>query len=316
MNPKVSICIPAYKQIVYLRMVLDSILIQTYENYELIITDDSPDNAVEELIKGYNFNGKLKYSRNVTQLGSPANWNYAISLAQGKYIKILHNDDFFNSSHSLAKFVEIMDNNPFTDFGFSASEVWSLSSNNKKLFSCTSQDLKRIEEEPEFLFFRNVIGGPSATIFRKDAKIEYDTKFKWLVDVDFYIRILNHNKNVAYYGDPLVCTVDGAEGQITQSLIENKQIQIKEFVLLYRKLQKLNTKISVRKFSFYFKLLFYKYQVMSLAELKELIDISVSEEVFYVKIISAVNRNILITRMLLKFYNSRFNKKYIKMKLY
>ena len=72
MNPKVSICIPAYKQLAILRKVLDSILIQSFENYEVIISDDSPDYGVELLIGEFDFKGRLKYSRNQTALGSPA----------------------------------------------------------------------------------------------------------------------------------------------------------------------------------------------------------------------------------------------------
>ena len=47
----ISICIPAYKHVDYLQRLLDSILIQTYKNFEIIITDDRPDNSVEILLE-------------------------------------------------------------------------------------------------------------------------------------------------------------------------------------------------------------------------------------------------------------------------
>ena len=51
MNPFVSICIPAYKRISYLKRLLESIIIQTYKDYEVIITDDSDNDSVKDLLK-------------------------------------------------------------------------------------------------------------------------------------------------------------------------------------------------------------------------------------------------------------------------
>jgi glycosyltransferase involved in cell wall biosynthesis len=316
MNPKVSVCIPAYKQIPLLRRVLESILAQTFQNYELIITDDSPDKNVELLLKEFDFKGNLKYYHNETPLGSPANWNYAISLAKGEYIKILHTDDFFTSAHSLASYVKLLDNNPAADFAFSASEVWSLKTDVKKIFFCSPRHLKRLQKEPAFLFFRNVIGGPSATIQRNNLKVEYDTRLKWLVDVDFYIRILNQNKNIVYCNEPLICTVDGAEGQITQRVISDKTIQIREPVILFSKLTEVNPGISKRKYLIFFKLLFDKFKVKSLSELNTIVPISDLQKSFFSKIISSVTGGMFFTRLLMKFYNSSLNKNILKMDLF
>ncbi|HWY12001.1 MAG TPA: glycosyltransferase, partial [Bacteroidia bacterium] len=57
-RPKVSICIPTYMQIIYLQKTLDSILKQDYTNFELVVTDDSPDESVKNLLDKYDFKGK------------------------------------------------------------------------------------------------------------------------------------------------------------------------------------------------------------------------------------------------------------------
>src|SRR3989344_6387452 len=98
---KVSICIPTYKQVDYLRKTLNSVLVQDFHDYELIITDDSSDDSVKNLLKEFDFKGKLKYYHNKIALGSPANWNYSLKQATGEYIKILHHDDFFTADNSL-----------------------------------------------------------------------------------------------------------------------------------------------------------------------------------------------------------------------
>lgn len=316
MNPKVSICIPAYKQVELLRKVLDSIRIQTFNDYELIITDDSPDDSVEILLKGFNFSNILFYHHNSSALGSPSNWNYAISLAKGEYIKILHTDDFFTSTTSLEKYVGLLDENPEADLGFSASEVFNISTNTKGTYSCSNAHLKRLQAHPDFLFFKNVIGGPSATIYRRKMNIAYDVNLKWVVDIDFYIRVLNTNPVVAYTPEPLICTTDGAEGQITQSVINNDQIQIREHVLLFTKLKENGRMTNERKYLLFFKLLFNKFKLKSIVELNQIIPLSDKQKSFFTKVITSVNAGMVITRLKVKFYNSILNKNIFKMEIY
>ena len=50
-NPKVSICIPTYNQVIYLKRTIDSVFEQTYTDYEIIITDDSPTDVVFDVVK-------------------------------------------------------------------------------------------------------------------------------------------------------------------------------------------------------------------------------------------------------------------------
>src|SRR5687767_9673514 len=102
---KVSICIPAYNQVEFLRKTLNSILNQNFQDYEIIISDDFQDNSVKKLLLEFDLKGKMKYYQNNPSFGSPKNWNFSISKAQGEYIKILHHDDFFTTSECLAKFV-------------------------------------------------------------------------------------------------------------------------------------------------------------------------------------------------------------------
>ncbi len=252
MKPKVSICIPAYKQINYLRKTLESISTQKYNNYEIIITDDSPDESVKNLLKKFNFSDKLKYFHNKTRLGSPENWNEAIRRASGEYIKILHHDDWFKGSDSLSKFVKMLELNPESDFAFSASEA--MNSEKKFLFihSVSKYQLKLLKKDPAILFFKNFIGAPSTTIYRKTINLEYDKKIKWLVDVDMYIRILKNNKTFIYHQDPLIqITADGTH-QVTQEVRKDEALQIRENLYLYDKIQNNTSLISKILFLFTF----------------------------------------------------------------
>ena len=100
-TPLISICIPAYKRLHYLERLFRSIEIQTYKNYEVIITDDSADDTVKEFIDNYSAISNIQYYRNKNILGTPENWNEAIRKANGVWIKLMHDDDWFANENSL-----------------------------------------------------------------------------------------------------------------------------------------------------------------------------------------------------------------------
>ena len=102
----ISICIPAYKHIEYLKRLLDSIVIQTFRDFEVVITDDSPGNEVAVLVDKYRQELKIVYKKNNPISGSPGNWNQAILNASGDWIKIMHDDDWFSSPSSLELFAK------------------------------------------------------------------------------------------------------------------------------------------------------------------------------------------------------------------
>jgi len=262
--PKVSICIPAYKQIEYLQRTLNSIQIQIFRDYEIILTDDSSkeDNSVKNIVDTYDFKTKLKYFKNEKRLGSPANWNRAIELASGEYIKILHHDDWFTNSDSLEKFVDLLDHNSKADFAFSSSLVWDIKNNIKRLNRVQKKYLRRLSNNPESLFFGNIIGAPSATIFRRNTHEIFDQKLKWVVDIDFYIRLLKKNDFVGYCDEALICTPDKASHQVTQLCINNKAIELFEYIYLFNKIY--HKDIKLYKYYIFFIKLFKKYNVISM----------------------------------------------------
>src|SRR4051794_28296452 len=98
--PEVSICIPAYGDPYLLERCLRSVIAQSYTNYEVIVSDDSRHEKLQEVVYKLN-DRRISYYKNRSILGSPANWNEAISYAKGKYIKILHHDDWFASDTAL-----------------------------------------------------------------------------------------------------------------------------------------------------------------------------------------------------------------------
>lgn len=312
--PKVSICIPTYKQVEYLRKTLDSVLSQNFHDYELIVSDDSKDDSVEKLLQEFDFKGKLKYFKNTVALGSPANWNHAMKHANGEYIKILHHDDFFTSENSLIKFVQLLDENPNTSFAFSSTVIDLVLLKTKKIHRCSHRQFAKMIRQPDRLFFSNYIGAPSATIIRKNSLLRFDESLKWLVDVDWYMQMIYQNPNVIFSKEPLICTIHGGEGQVTQSVYSDKKIQVREHAYLFDKL--VDKKNHLEKYSLLFQLLFHKYGVKDLDQLNSIYNISIVSEFFYSEVFRLMKRGIFLKKILFWLRKSSFQDHLFTLKTY
>jgi glycosyltransferase involved in cell wall biosynthesis len=107
LNTELTIVIPIFNAGKYLNECLDSILTQTYENFELICVNDcSSDNSLEILTDYSKQDARIKIINNSTNLGPGANRNLGIKSAKGKYITFVDADDFYlhkNCLHELMK---------------------------------------------------------------------------------------------------------------------------------------------------------------------------------------------------------------------
>ena len=96
--PKVSICIPTYNGERYIEKTLNSVLLQTYDDFEVIIVDDqSSDNTWEILTQYAAQDGRIHLFKNEHNLGLVGNWNRCIELAQGEWIKFVFQDDIIRN---------------------------------------------------------------------------------------------------------------------------------------------------------------------------------------------------------------------------
>ncbi|RAM61654.1 family 2 glycosyl transferase [Herbaspirillum rubrisubalbicans] len=232
---KVSICIPAYRQVEYLRETLKSVLTQDFQDFEVIVTDDSPDDSVRNLLTEFDFGNRLRYVHNTPALGSPENWNAALRLAQGEYVKIMHHDDYFIRTDALRLFVQMLDEQPDVDFAFCATLVNHIDVGMQRVHCATERQLASLAEDPASLFVGNCIGAPSATICRRSASLDYDRQMKWLVDIDYYYRMLMNNRYFAYTTEALITTPTNAGHQVTEICRDDGKIELGEAMCFFRK---------------------------------------------------------------------------------
>ncbi|MDD3150025.1 MAG: glycosyltransferase [Candidatus Gastranaerophilales bacterium] len=94
MNPLVSICVPNYNYERFIGETIESVLRQTYGNFELIIVDNcSTDNSIK-IIKSYD-DKRIRFYQNHENINIYKNVNKALSLANGELVAVLHSDDFY-----------------------------------------------------------------------------------------------------------------------------------------------------------------------------------------------------------------------------
>jgi len=102
---KVSICVPTYNRKKYLKETIDSILAQTYKDYEIIVVDDGSTDGTEDILKGLNVPVRYYWQENS---GDAAARNKLIELAQGQYISFIDSDDLL-MPNAIEKMVEVME---------------------------------------------------------------------------------------------------------------------------------------------------------------------------------------------------------------
>ena len=111
-KPRVSIGIPVFNGEKYLQDALDSILTQTYSDFEVIVSDNASTDRTRDICRDYALRDRrIHYTRNEYNLGAAKNFNRVFQLSSGEYFKWAAHDDVI-APHFLIKCVEILDRNP------------------------------------------------------------------------------------------------------------------------------------------------------------------------------------------------------------
>jgi glycosyltransferase involved in cell wall biosynthesis len=117
----VSIITPNYNGVVVLSATIESVLAQTYQNWEMLIQDDGSSDDSFELVEQYaRQDSRIKWERNEQNMGAAMTRNNAICRSKGAYLAFLDNDDLWLPT-KLEKQLEFMERNE-CDFSFTKYE--------------------------------------------------------------------------------------------------------------------------------------------------------------------------------------------------
>lgn len=195
--PLFSIVIPIYNVERYIRECLESVLMQTYSNFEIICVDDgSPDNSIKIVQQYIDPRIRIITQRN---RGLAAARNTGINASRGMFVALLDSDDFWHPE-KLQQHYRHLSNDPTIGVSYSAS----LFVDEHSELLGIGQNPKLANIKPQDIFCRNPIGNGSAPVIRKsllrkmarpveiggDIRIQYfDENMRQSEDVEFWLRI-------------------------------------------------------------------------------------------------------------------------------
>jgi|TARA_B110000908_G_scaffold13138_1_gene15207 glycosyltransferase involved in cell wall biosynthesis len=193
-NPLVSIIIPTYNRAHIIHETLDSVLSQSYTNWECIVVDDGSTDTTEEVLKSYvKKDARFQYNKRPIdrKKGANACRNYGLDLAKGAYIVFFDSDDVFSET-ALEKRIDFFKKNAL-DMIITSMGLFS--------------DIKKLKiDENRFVFNANleetidefIVGDKlpwniqrvtfKATFIK--SKIYFNEEMLRFQDVDFNIRVL------------------------------------------------------------------------------------------------------------------------------
>ena len=188
-QPLVTIAMPVYNAEHYIKKAIDSILNQTYSNWELVMVNDGSFDRSEEIILSYS-DPRIRYFKNEINSGIVKTRNRCLELARGKYIAVLDNDDVALPQR-LEMQVSFLEAN--YDYGVCGS-YWEIINDNDQLVAkvkipLTDTDIKTYQ------IFNNCYCA-STVMMRADLvkEAKYQEGSDMLEDYNLYHRLYHHTK--------------------------------------------------------------------------------------------------------------------------
>ena len=206
--PKVSVCIDVFNYGSYLPEAIESVLSQDFRDFELIVVDDCSEDESFAIAQGYAAkDSRVVARRNSANLGMVGNRNACLGFARGDFIKILHADDYFCTGDALGKMAAVLKKNPGVSLAACAVQDVGRASNRalrrSVLEACRpvpgTHVINRCLRDR-----RNLIGSPSATIFRRERGLRgFDEAFFNSADWEMWFHLLEQGSFV-WVSEPLV----------------------------------------------------------------------------------------------------------------
>lgn len=111
MAPRVSVVVPSYNNAEFIEATIDSILAQTFGDFELIVADHTSTDQTWSLLQPYAADARVTLLQTPAGGGAPANWSRVTAAATGTYVKLVCGDDLIDPE-CLAEQVAVMEANP------------------------------------------------------------------------------------------------------------------------------------------------------------------------------------------------------------
>ena len=199
--PLVSVAVVTYNHQDFITDCLESIIMQDYPNFEIIVSDDGSQDKTQEIIKNYQKKYPNKFKIHLSEInnGVATNCNIALKLCTGKYIILFAGDDIMLQK-KISIQTEKMESDNNISLSFHNLEVFD-SIKNIKLFNFTDKLFNFTKKGTYKNFFTegNFLGAPSVMFLRDKMPINgLDESIKYSNDTLFFLEILLNGGNYVY----------------------------------------------------------------------------------------------------------------------
>lgn len=195
----VSVCIPTYRGATHIRAAVDSVLAQTFTDFELLIVDDNSPDDTFAIASSYR-DARVRCLSNPRNLGPQDNWNRCLAEAKGRYFKLLPQDDVLAPS-CLQREVEVLETDERQQIALVFCARTIVDARSRPVLVRRPFGRKGRRLTADAIFRRclrrgtNVIGEPGGVLFRRalvDTVGPFDAAFGYVVDLDYWLRLLAH----------------------------------------------------------------------------------------------------------------------------
>lgn len=259
-NELITVIIPTYNREKTIIRSIESVLKQTYKNFEIIIVDDNSTDNTAEKIKNYiNKYSNIKYIKHSINKGGSAARNTGANMAKGKYLAFLDSDDEWLERKLEKQVIEFEKNDKVALVYTSFRVLDEKSGNIIRIHKNTKYDDILIK-----LLYRNVIGTTSSILVKKECFDEvngFNENFLSCQDLELYIKLalkyefgcvedilLNyyvHNKSISCNLDNLISGQNLLEEMIEEIAQKRELIEIKKNNILAKRYNQIG-KIYIR----------------------------------------------------------------------
>ncbi len=194
-RPKVSVLIKAYNHAAYVGQTIRSVLDQSFQDFEIVVTDDGSEDGTLDILRGFD-DPRIDLQAHPTNQGISGAMNATLGRARGDYCAILNSDDWALPER-LARQVAFLDAHPEVDAVFGLPEAVdeqgaSTQAYNDFTVPLRLPDFSRRSWLRQFFLAGNCLCAPTAMIRRSayDRAGPYDPRLTNLQDLDMWVRML------------------------------------------------------------------------------------------------------------------------------
>jgi glycosyltransferase involved in cell wall biosynthesis len=221
MSPKVSVCIPVRNGGDFLPSAVNSVLQQSFDDYELIIVDNcSTDGTVRWIEEKALVTPKIRFYRNATNIGLVGNFNACLAYAKGEYIKFLCADDLL-LPESVRRMSDALNKDSSVALVVGGRRLIDEKGATIGTQGYAAENIRPPGAEVinRCIFGKNYIGEPSAVMFRrKPAQRGFQESLPHLMDLEMWFHLLEQGPMVSLADE--VCAIRQYSGQMSNQNIK------------------------------------------------------------------------------------------------